>query len=321
MTQRILVLGANGFIGRQVVAALSSSDWATPVPAGRRAAAAGQPASLQVDTTNGAQLRDALADVSGVVNCVAGGTDTIVNGARTLAEAAADAPQKPRIVHLSSLAVYGERVGDADETTTAGGELSPYGAAKEAAERLIQSHSDAVVLRLGIVYGPYSSQWSGRIAQLLHARRLGDLGGGGDGYCNLTYVADAVQGIISCLRRAVGGNVFNLSMRDPPTWNEYFTRYAIALGAVPVARISGRRLRIESKLLAPPLKVAEIIAGKVAPRLGRLIPQPIPPSLVRLFRQELRLQVARAETALGLEWTPLEVGLTRSAAWYGQQQY
>ena len=320
MKLRVLVLGAGGFIGRQVMAALSGSDWATPIPAGRHAPAADQPAGLQVDTTNADQLRRALNTAGAVVNCVAGSNETMVDGARTLLEAAAHAPLKPRIVHLSSLAVYGDRVGDADEASAPGTGLSPYGAAKAAAERLMQGNTNAVVLRLGIVYGPQSSQWSGRIAQLLHAHRLGDLGGGGDGYANLTYVADAVQAVLRSLQRPVGGHVFNISMRNPPTWNHYFPRYAIALGAVPVTRISGRRLRIESKLLAPPLKVAEIIAGKLSPRLSRRLPQAIPPSLVRLFRQELRMTVGSAEDTLGLDWTALEDGLARSAAWYGNQR-
>ncbi|WZB74124.1 NAD-dependent epimerase/dehydratase family protein [Achromobacter insuavis] len=37
MKQRILVLGANGYVGRRVVAALAASDWAEPVAGVRRA--------------------------------------------------------------------------------------------------------------------------------------------------------------------------------------------------------------------------------------------------------------------------------------------
>ena len=36
MKQSILVLGANGFIGREVVGGLASTDWATPILGIRR---------------------------------------------------------------------------------------------------------------------------------------------------------------------------------------------------------------------------------------------------------------------------------------------
>ena len=39
--QRVLVLGAGGFVGRHVMAALATSDWATPVAAVRRSPIAG----------------------------------------------------------------------------------------------------------------------------------------------------------------------------------------------------------------------------------------------------------------------------------------
>jgi len=313
MKERILVLGASGFIGRQVVAALSASDWATPIAARRRASAPGQPSILQLDATDAAQLRPALEGVTGVVNCVAGGGETIVKNAQALFGAAAALARPPRIVHLSSLAVYGDLAGEVAEAAAPGTGLSPYGAAKFEAERLAAACPSVVVLRLGIVYGPGSSQWSERIAKLLRAHRLGDLGNGGDGCCNLLYVADAVAAILRSLRLPESG-VFNLAGPDFPTWNEYFSRFALALGAVPLARISGRRLRIESKALAPPLKVIEIVAGKALPRLARHLPPPIPPSLVRLFAQDIRMKAEAAERALGIAWTPLEQGLALTSA-------
>jgi hypothetical protein len=83
-----------------------------------------------------------------------------------------------------------------------------------------------------------------------------------------------------------------------------------------VSRIGQRRLRLESKVMAPPQKVAELIVGKLSPRLARRLPHPIPPSLVRLFQQEIRMKVGRAEQVLGLRWTSLEEGLRQTAARY-----
>ena len=37
MSMRVLVLGADGFIGGHLVGSLAASDWATPIAGGRRA--------------------------------------------------------------------------------------------------------------------------------------------------------------------------------------------------------------------------------------------------------------------------------------------
>jgi len=102
-------------------------------------------------------------------------------------------------------------------------------------------------------------------------------------------------------------------MRGAPSWNDYFLMFARALGAVPIARLSHRRLAVEGKLLAPPLKIAEILAGKAG--LARLVPPPVPPSLLRLWRQEIHLSSALAEAELGIAWRDLGAGLAETAAW------
>ncbi len=315
--QRVLVLGGSGFIGQRVVRALAAGDWASPVSVSRHAAAGGGAAHLQFDATDAAQLRRALDGVGGIVNCIAGDNASILDSARVLFAAAADLPQRPRIVHLSSLAVYGDAEGDLDETAVSGSHLSPYGAAKLAAERLATPTLSLVILRPGIVYGPGSTQWTSRIARFLEAHRLGDLGRIGDGYCNLVYVDDTVEAIVRALRLpGIEGRIFNLSLPQPPTWNEYLIRYAKALGAVPVTRVTKRSLRVQTKLLAPPQKILELVIGKVSPQLARRLPEAMPPSLVRLFSQEIRMKVDAAEQALGMRWTALDEGLIAAAQWY-----
>jgi hypothetical protein len=46
------------------------------------------------------------------------------------------------------------------------------------------------------------------------------------------------------------------------------------------------------------------------------LPEPIPPSLLRLCQQEIRLDVARAEQLLLLRWTALGEGLEQAAQWW-----
>jgi nucleoside-diphosphate-sugar epimerase len=313
--QRVLVFGADNFIGKRVAQALAQSDWAEPVAARSDAALVDGP-TVQDGVALPAGTA-ALDDVAAVVNCAGGSPQDLVRRADALFAAAARAHHPPRIVHLSSQTVYGAREGDVDESTALSAELGAYAAAKVHAERLAAAYPAAVVLRPGVEYGPDCWQWSGRVARWLQARRLGDLGVAGDGCCNLVYIDDAVAAVLGCLRAAnVEGRIFNLSLPQPPTWNDYFMRYAKALGAVPVARITKRQLAREAKLWAPPLKLLEIIVGKAAPGIARALPIAIPPSAIRLFGQEIRLTVGATERALDLRWTPVEEGLTRAAAHY-----
>jgi 2-alkyl-3-oxoalkanoate reductase len=318
MKQSILVLGANGFIGRAVVAGLASTDWATPILGVRRASRSHNAGFEQriVDATNLDSLLAALHNVSGIVNCVAGDAATIVGSAKALFEAAARNSPTPRIVHLSTMSVYGSAVGLVDETAQLLGDLGPYSEAKVAAEQIAAAYPHTIILRPGCVFGPGSEQWSIRIARLLLGYRLGDLGAAGDGICNLSPIADIVMAILRALQDpSLERGIYNLSTPEPPTWNEFLVKYATALKAIPARRISRRRLRIETKLLAPPLKVAEIIARacKLNPRI---VPYPIPPSLIRLMGQEIRLDTKRAEAELGLRVRDLDQTLEQTAHWF-----
>jgi nucleoside-diphosphate-sugar epimerase len=113
----------------------------------------------------------------------------------------------------------------------------------------------------------------------------------------------------------VDGRVFNLSTPEPPTWNDFLTRYATALRAVPVRRIPPWQLRLETKLLAPPFKIAEIL-GRALKLNARHLPPPIPPSLLRLMSQEIRLDTQSAQAELGMRWKDLPAALEETARWY-----
>jgi nucleoside-diphosphate-sugar epimerase len=314
---RVLILGSNGFIGSHLLAALSKTSWARPVAGVRRAGTPTQGVEQRiVDATVGASVTPALAGIDSVVNCVSGNAPSILEGARVLFGAAARLQPMPRIVHLSTMSVYGDASGLVLENAPLRGNVGAYSAAKVGAEEAAAAYSNKAILRPGCVYGPGSPQWSGRISQWLLARRLGDLGADGDGYCNLVHVDDVVTAVIRCLERGpFASPAFNLSLPQPPTWNEYFLRFAKALGAVPLARISHRRLMIETKLLAPPLKILDLAQRATKLRLLS-VPPPIPPSLLGLMSQDIRLDVGRAEQELGLVWKPLEEGLAETAAWY-----
>jgi hypothetical protein len=296
--QRVLVLGSEHFVAARVLQALSASDWAAPVPF------SGPPSALS---------EAHLTGIHAVFNGTLGRPESILRSAQALYGALERAGGAVRAVHLSSMTVYGTRSGEVTETTALRPDLGAYGAAQISAESMAARHPRSVILRPGCEYGPDCPQWSERIARLLFAHRLGDLGAAGDGACNLVFVDDLVEAILKSLNApGIDGACFNLAMRSPPTWNEYFIRFARALGAVPVSRIGARRLKMEARLAAPPLKLLEMMQR----RLGGVhtIAPAITPSLLNLCSQDIRLSSGKAEEVLQLAWTPLHVGLQRAAA-------
>lgn len=315
--KRVLVVGAAGFIGRRIVAALAGSEWAEPI-AGIHRRPVPEATNLRqrrIEGTDVASMAVALEGVDAVVNCLTGSPQSIRSGADALFASAARIQPVPLIVHLSSMAVYGSVSGDVNEDAPLAGDLGGYSHAKLCAEHIAADYPRVIVLRPGCVYGPQSEQWSGRVARWLLSGRIGDLGAEGDGWCNLVHVDDVVQAVLQCLRRdEIAGRAFNLAMPDPPTWNEYFVRYARALGAIPVRRIARRRLLFEAKALATPLKLLEMASGFAG--LRGVVPPPIPPSLLSLMRHEIRLIPVRAQRTLGWTSRPLDEGLAQTAEWY-----
>lgn len=301
----VLILGASGFIGSRVAAALARSPIYRPIAASRRS-------PIPVDATNMQSMLGALRDVDCVVNCIAGSESAMVKATQVLCDAARSLPPR-RIVHLSSMAVYGAATGSVAEDHRAVEPISGYGKAKIACEdivgRYVSDGGDAVILRPTCVFGPGSTQWTTRLARLLEARRIGDLGSAGDGCCNLAFIDDVVAAIINALdARGISGQTFNLSSSAELTWNEFLVRFAKALGATPLKRIPPRMLKLETKLLAPLRK----IAGKF---LHSAATEAITPSLAALFAQDIRVDSMAAVAALGMPQTSPDAMIAAAVQW------
>jgi len=297
--ERVVVYGAGSPLGRRVLDALRANS---------------DTHALTADSLEREALRAAVREADVVINTTMGAAATISSAANRLFDALRAAAPAKRLVHVSSITVYGSAIGKCNETTLPVDPIGKYAAAHIAAETGARGFSQAVILRPGCEYGPGCEAWSGRVAAWLAHRRIGDLGAGGDGCCNLVFIEDLVRAVLAARRApAAAGRAFNIAMAGPPSWNEYLIAYAIALGATPVRRMTRRRWMLESRLLAPPLKVAELTIGRF-PFIARLVPPPIPPSFRRLCTQEIRLDVTAAEEILGLQWTPLAAGLRAAAS-------
>ncbi len=339
--KRVLITGAAGFIGGWVTETFARAG--IPLRAGIRrwnsaVRIARQPVEMVLcDVMQPSQLQGALEGCDAVVHCAVGSPKVIVEGTRHVLQAC-QAHGVERVVHLSSVAVYGWATGSIDETHALRGDGNRYGEAKIEAESVCAEFAGrgvpVAVLRPSVVYGPFSDVWTVDFARRLWSGRWGTFGAGGEGKCNLVYVTDVVQAIERALQvdGAVGA-VFNINGGEVVTWNEYFTRFNEALGRDPLPRLKTWKIGLRARVLSPVRKTARFALQRFGKPILRLhsksalaagIMKATESSLkltptsdqLKRFRQDAEYRIDRARDVLGYEpRVGVTDGLEFCAAW------
>jgi len=338
----ILVTGAGGFIGGRVVEVLhglagvsvraSVRRWGSAVRIGRL------PVEIVLcDITDTAQVRTAMEGIGAVVHCAAGDRRTTVEGTRAVLQAALEAGVD-RVVHLSTMEVYGDVEGDLLEDAPLHKTGWPYRDSKIDAELLCRRYMDrglaVSILRPTIVYGPFSRDWTASFAERLVAR--GTFPGHTDcqGTCNLLYVDDLVAAIVLALdRKDAAGEAFNVNGEERLTWWQYLNELSHAIGLSSLNGGHPLARRVRAAALAPVRAVARRMLARfrepimslyqrspVAQRVMRGVEGAIrrtpSPAEYRLFRRNVFLPVDKARGLLGYRSQfPVSRGLALSASW------
>jgi len=275
--RKVLVTGAGGFLGGWTVESFQLAGlpvragirrWNSAVRLARRA-----PEIVLCDVLSRESLRAALSGCDAVVHCAAGNEQVTVEGTRNVLATACEM-QVRRIVHLSSVAVYGKAAGLNDETHERRSRGNAYAKQKIAAEQTCEDHvargAPVVLLRPSIIYGPFSKVWTVSFARRLASHKWGTFGRYGNGKCNLVYVTDVVQAIYRALTAENGvGEAFNINGREIISWNDYFTRFNEALGFPPLRPIDTRRIVVKARLLSPVREIGRFALSRFGNSITR----------------------------------------------------
>jgi nucleoside-diphosphate-sugar epimerase len=249
---RVIVFGAGGAVGGWISEQLAVTPgieqvgvvrkWASAVRLARRGIALAQ-ADLEHD------------DIREIVR----GADVVVNATMlpSLREAAmveslfraCSEMQVRRFIQLSSAAIYGNRLGEIDETLPPS-PCDEYSAGKaEMEERLLGAADGCApqvfILRPSIVYGPFSAAWTERYARRIIHGRWKSLGSAADGTCNLVHGRDLARVVVAAATAEVpaGNHILNINGPDAITWNQYIEKFGEALRIPEREALSGIAFR------------------------------------------------------------------------------
>jgi nucleoside-diphosphate-sugar epimerase len=274
-----LVTGATGLVGHHVVERLRRDGWTVRAFV-RDAARAGALSRAGVELATGDTLEpsgfaraargcDVVFHTAAAVT-PSGGWEAFrkpnIEGTRNAIAAAAAA--KARLVHVSSVAVYGgtERYREGGAKTEEDAPLTPladgafYARSKRESEALVlEAHAAgklwATAVRPSVIYGTHDRQFVPRLARLLR-RGVIPLVGGGRSTLSVVHAANVTDGMVRAARTdAAGGRAYNLANDYDVTVERFFRLGSAGLGVrmhtVPVPRLLARAGLGVFQLVAP----------------------------------------------------------------------
>jgi nucleoside-diphosphate-sugar epimerase len=321
------VTGATGFIGGRLVDALIEGGHDVRVLV-RDPAKAGSLRRPGVELVRGdlgdpASLEEAVSGAQGVFHCAGLVGDWLrpeearrvnVDGTRALLSACASA-EVERVVHLSSLSVYGlGQHRGTDESAPLRYCGDPYIDSKIDAERMVRVYVDrggfeVVILRPGFVYGPGDQRFMPKLLDALARRQFVYVGDGAK-LLNLSYVDDvAAAMLLAGSAPAAAGQAYNVTDGTETSLRGFVEFLCSELGMTAPTR------RIPPPVAWAACYGAEALArarqAKEAPRLSR--------GRMRFlyYNQHYSGDKARRELGYHPRFTYRE-GIPPTLAWYRQ---
>ncbi len=315
-TKNVLVTGA-GCLGSAMVRRLRAEGAAVKVVdlSEERLAPLDHGVSrIVADITDGPAMKEAAAGTDLVIHTAAvleGDADVMrrvnVAGTRCVVEAAA-AARVERVVHISSVAVYGiSKTTDITEAMGPDPSEQVYSITKSLGEEEVHRIGSAnglsyTIIRPAAIFGPGAQYFTAQYFRRGQRKPVIFLGRG-NGALPVVFVDDVVDlAMVLAEHPAADGEVFNCAIDPPPTHREYLMAYA---------QLSGHQ-----RYFGFPMALAKFGAFVAAPfaKKGTYVRE-LAKNLSHIGRY-VRIDTSRARDLIG--WEPrydVEAGIEASMPW------
>jgi nucleoside-diphosphate-sugar epimerase len=323
---RVFITGATGFLGGALACALAQEGaevHALARPAADRSALEGVAITWhEGDVTVPKTLSGVMAGAVWIIHAAgrlgqAGVPEEVyhtlhVEGTRNVMAAALATGSQPRVLHVSSAGVLGPITGGPAAEDAPYGPTNAYERSKAAAERVALEFSSrglpVVICRPEFVYGPGDRHVLGLFQAVCRGRFF--FIDGGRHFCHPTFVADAVAGMLLCLRGGHSGAIYHIAGPRPVTFRELAETVATALG-------------VRSPWMSVP-RWSAMLGAKGFEALRRVSgwKPPLSTTGVAFFSEDRIYSWQKAHDELG--YTPeydLATGVASTVAWCRQQGY
>lgn len=317
LPKRALITGANGFIGRALMARLQQMGVET---CGVDLAADSARQVVAGDISQAGPWQDHARDCDIIFHTAAVVSNSAkpelyraisVSGVRKVLDAAVQ-NNVPRFIHLSSIAAYGlDFTQDVDETapiTTLSG--FSYCDAKAASEHpVLAAHAageiSGTIIRPGDVYGPGSRPWVLIPLDMIRKNQF-LLPANGKGIFSPVYIDNLLDGIIAAATQASGvGQIFNITDGQGITCLDFFSHHYRWLGETTTPR------SLPTPLATGLTKAADLL-------LNKMLKQQTEINLASLAMMTRQATYSIAKAQRTLNYNPavsLEAGMRKTELW------
>jgi nucleoside-diphosphate-sugar epimerase len=283
---RVFITGGTGLVGRHVIAALHARGDTIRALARSDAAAAdlakrgAEP--VRGDLSDAARLDRLVTGSDAVVHAAAivltGGRweawhEANVLGTERVARSAAR--QGARLIHISSVAVYGRQLArdqgfagldESFDLERAAAPRDSYARSKREAEIAVwrvagETALSAVALRPCVIYGEGDRHFSPRVARLMR-RGFIPLVGDGENHMTVVYAGNVAAAVTAALDHGGVTGPFNVTNDGAVTQRAFIERFAAGLGLKP------RAIRIPRGLAWRVARVLDATIGALPPLSG-----------------------------------------------------
>jgi len=318
---RVFITGATGFVGGALVRALAQ-DGAEVHALARSVSARGVLDGIPIiwhegDITIPQTLSGVFEGADWIIHAAGllgkfGVSEQVyqrsnVEGTRNVLEAALASASRARVLHVSSPGVLGPTTREPVAEDAPYFPSNPYERSKTTAEQVARDFAkgglDVLIARPGFIYGPGDRHVLG----VFKAIRSGHFFyiDGGRHFCHPTFIADAVAGMLMCLRRGRRGEAYHIVGPSPVTFRTMGETIATALGV-------GAPWLSLPRWLATSIAIGAEMLGSV---LGRT--PPLTRTGVAFFSEDRVFSRQKAGDELG--YAPqhdLAMGASGTVAWY-----